>query len=285
MSSVHRVKQSYWFSSRLPQIESRSTWGSAQGYKTHSHAQLSIGAIEQGSTICHYRGENHLLQTGDLIVIDPQQPHSCNPFPGQTRSYHMLYLDAEWCLKKLSELHGAPVTSLHCRCIRLSNPTLFAAYRLLIGQLHQETIAAARQTLSELVTPILRQYCAPLQPEERRHTASPPLEQLTTRHVRHRLLASLQDAPSLETLAEELGLRRETVVRHFRRHTGITPMAFLNNARVEYAKTLLKQGAPLADAGYQSGFCDQSHFHKIFVQYTAATPGQYRQARSIFDNK
>ncbi|WP_235319687.1 helix-turn-helix transcriptional regulator [Pectobacterium fontis] len=84
-------------------------------------------------------------------------------------------------------------------------------------------------------------------------------------------------------MAEELNLRRETIVRQFRHDTGLTPMAFLNNARIEYAKSLLKQGTTLVDASYQSGFCDQSHFHKTFVHYTAATPGQY--ARSIFDNK
>ncbi|MBJ7221193.1 MULTISPECIES: AraC family transcriptional regulator [unclassified Brenneria] len=284
MSSVHTVKQSYWFSPQLPHVESRSTWHSAQRYKTHSHAQFSIGAIEQGATICHYRGEKHRLQTGDLIFIDPQQPHSCNPFPGQTRSYHMLYLDTGWCLEKLAELYGYPVASLHCRCVTLRNPALFADYRHLISQLHQGEIAAARRTLNELITPILLQYCAPVQQVERPAASSDPA-QLTTHHVRQRLLTHLQEAPSLETLAKELNLRRETIVRHFRHHTGITPMAYLNNARVEYAKTLLKKGVPLADAGYQSGFCDQSHFHKIFVQYTAATPGQYRQARSIFDNK
>ncbi|MFE8103388.1 AraC family transcriptional regulator [Brenneria goodwinii] len=284
MSSVHTIEQSYWFSPRLPYVESRSTWRSSQGYKTHSHAQFSIGAIEQGSTICHYRGEKHRLQAGDLIFIDPRQPHSCNPLPDQTRSYHMLYLDTQWCLKQLSEICGYPVDSLYCRCITLRDPALFAGYLHLIGQLHRAEIAAARQTLNALITPLLQQYCVPLRQTDAQ-PASSALAQLTAQHVRQRLLSNLQGAPSLETLADELNLRRETIVRHFRRHTGITPMAFLNNARVEYAKSLLKKGAPLADAGYQSGFCDQSHFHKIFVQYTAATPGQYRLARSIFDNK
>jgi len=36
--------------------------------------------------------------------------------------------------------------------------------------------------------------------------------------------------------------------------------------------------------GYQAGFADQSHFHKIFVSSTAATPRQYAQRRSITDN-
>ncbi|PWC11201.1 helix-turn-helix domain-containing protein [Brenneria corticis] len=279
MSSVHTVDQAYWFSPLLPHVESRSTWRSGHAYKTHSHEQFSIGAIEQGSTLCHYRGEIRRLRAGDLIFIDPRQPHSCNPLPGQTRSYHMLYLDTAWCLKRLSERCGFPVTSLHCRCVILRDPARFTRYQRLIGQLHRGEVAAAGQTLNQLITPLLLQYCSPLAPPE------PLPAQPTTRHVRQRLLSDLQQAPSLETLAQELNVRRETIVRQFRQDTGITPMAFLNNARIEYAKTLLKNGVPLADAGYQSGFCDQSHFHKIFVRYTAATPGQYRQARSIFDNK
>lgn len=50
-------------------------------------------------------------------------------------------------------------------------------------------------------------------------------------------------------------------------------------------ETRLRAGDPIADVGYQAGFADQSHFHKTFVSYTAATPRQYAQSRSISDNK
>jgi AraC-like DNA-binding protein len=46
-------------------------------------------------------------------------------------------------------------------------------------------------------------------------------------------------------------------------------------ARIEFAKTRLRAGDEIADVGYQAGFADQSHFHKTFVSYTAATPRQY----------
>ncbi|WP_409308893.1 helix-turn-helix domain-containing protein [Pectobacterium sp. B1J-3] len=284
MSSVYHVNQTYWFSPLLPYVESRSTWHSTLEYKTHTHAQLSIGAIEQGETNCCYRGQSHRLQAGDLILIDPDQPHSCNPVPGKTRSYHMLYLDTDWCLQHISALYGQTATALHSHCVVLRDPTLFSRYQQVMLQFRQGKITAIEQALHDLVIPIFQQYCRPLD------IALPmpvPLSstQKTTRHLCQRLLNDLQTAPSLETLAKELNLRRETIVRQFRRETGVTPMAFLNNARVEHAKMLLRQGAALADTGYQSGFCDQSHFHKIFVQYTAATPGQYRHPRSIFDNK
>ncbi|MEH2920297.1 helix-turn-helix domain-containing protein [Samsonia erythrinae] len=281
MSSVHAINQSYWFSPRLPHVESRSTHNSSLAYKTHSHTQFSIGAIVQGETRCHYRNNVHHLQAGDLIFIDPQQPHSCNPLPGKTRSYHMLYLDAEWCRDQIAAHCGYQVDTLYCNCVVLRDPARFTHYQHVIALLHRGDIASADRQLNAMLLPIWRQYCLPA---PTRLPALPPhASQTTTRHIRERLLNNLQAAPSLETLAEELNLRRETLVRQFRRDTGITPMAFLNNARIEYAKSLLKQGTPLVDASYQSGFCDQSHFHKTFVQYTAATPGQY--ARSIFDNK
>ncbi|RKO80647.1 AraC family transcriptional regulator [Pectobacterium parmentieri] len=277
MSSVHTINQSYWFSPRLPHVESRTTRNSNQAYKTHSHAQFSIGAIEHGETLCHYRNDVHHLQIGDLIFIDPQQPHSCNPLPGKTRSYSMLYLDTEWCLDQIATHCGYQADSLRCNRIVLRDPTLFMRYQHVVTLLYQGEITSADNQLKAMLEPIWLQYCLP-------EPALPhPAPQATTRHVRERLLNNLQESPSLETLADELNLRRETIVRQFRHDTGITPMAFLNNARIEYAKSLMKQGTPLVDTSYQSGFCDQSHFHKTFVQYTAATPGQY--ARSIFDNK
>ncbi|RYC48077.1 AraC family transcriptional regulator [Pectobacterium zantedeschiae] len=281
MSSVHAINQSYWFSPQLPHVESRTTRNSRHAYKTHSHMQFSIGAIEHGETLCHYRNETHHLQVGDLIFIDPQQPHSCNPLPGKARSYHMLYLDTAWCLDQIAVHCGYQTDSLRCNRVVLRDPTLFVRYQYLIALLHRGELSSADDQLKTMLIPIWQQYCLPA--ASRLPTLPLQTLQATTRHIRERLLNNLQESPSLETLADELNLRRETIVRQFRHDTGITPMAFLNNARIEYAKSLLKQGTPLVDASYQSGFCDQSHFHKTFVHYTAATPGQY--ARSIFDNK
>ncbi|HBK6161866.1 TPA: helix-turn-helix domain-containing protein, partial [Raoultella ornithinolytica] len=70
----------------------------------------------------------------------------------------------------------------------------------------------------------------------------------------------------------------------FKQDTGLTPASFMNMARIEFAKTRLRAGDEIADVGYQAGFADQSHFHKTFVSYTAATPRQYALGRSISDN-
>ncbi|MFV0447014.1 MAG: helix-turn-helix domain-containing protein [Vibrio sp.] len=48
-------------------------------------------------------------------------------------------------------------------------------------------------------------------------------------------------APSLEDVSREFGRSKETLIRIFKKHLGITPKSFLNNSRVEKAKILLKR--------------------------------------------
>lgn len=103
MTHTRDIPQSFWRDERLAWLELRSTWRSHQAYKRHHHPQFSVGAILEGETCCVSGGKEYRLQVGDLIVIPPRVPHSCNPVDGQYRSYHMLYLDADWCLAQLPE--------------------------------------------------------------------------------------------------------------------------------------------------------------------------------------
>lgn len=275
MQNVRSVQQHYWYSAALPQLEVRSTYGSTLSYRKHQHRQFSLGAVVTGTTCSHYLAQEHLIHAGQLILIEPERPHSCNPLAGQARSYHMLYLDSHWCLQQLSALYGQPVAAIRCSHTVVDDPPLFRRYQQLIAALPQGSPTQIGQLLDTLLLPIFSRYCSP-QPRRQPHPV--------TQHVRQRLLNNLLHPPSLETLAGELQLRKETLVRIFNRELGITPMALLNNVRIEYAKSLLRRGDSLADVSYHSGFSDQSHFHKTFVQLAAATPGQYRQGRSIFDN-
>jgi len=81
---------------------------------------------------------------------------------------------------------------------------------------------------------------------------------------------------SLTLLAHETGLGRYQLIRAFRAATGLTPHAYLLNARVNRSRLLLNQGLALAEVAYQLGFADQSHFQRVFKAHVGVTPGQYR---------
>lgn len=246
MTTPRDIHQTF---TRLPGLERRSTWQSTQAYKRHSHPQLSIGAILEGGTRCVCDGLEYLLSPGDLIVIPAHAPHSCNPIQGKPRSYHMLYIDTPLPLARQVIRHG----------------TLFRLYLNVVEQMSTDALTALLSALSLSANG-----------EETLRATSQQLQQA--------LLANPVSPPSLDEFATRFSLRKETLIRTFKQDTGLTPGSFLNNSRVEYAKARLRAGDDIADVAYQSGFADQSHFHKTFVSYTAATPRQYALGRSISDN-
>ncbi|HCR3983055.1 TPA: AraC family transcriptional regulator [Kluyvera ascorbata] len=246
MTTPRDIHQTF---TRLPGLERRSTWQSTQAYKRHSHPQLSIGAILEGGTRCVCDGLEYLLSPGDLIVIPAHAPHSCNPIQGKPRSYHMLYIDTPLPLARQVIRHG----------------TLFRLYLNVVEQMSTDALTALLSALSLSANG-----------EEMLRATSQQLQQA--------LLANPVSPPSLDEFATRFSLRKETLIRTFKQDTGLTPGSFLNNSRVEYAKARLRAGDDIADVAYQSGFADQSHFHKTFVSYTAATPRQYALGRSISDN-
>ncbi len=265
------IPQTFWRDDRLPWLELRSTWRSRQAYKHHSHPQLSVGAIIEGETRCLCAGQEYLLQPGDLIVIPPHAPHSCNPLHGRPRSYHMLYLDATWCRAQRPDIPpGASITSPQPL---LRDSPLFASFQQVVALMSRGSLEQLPARLAQLLHALPLCAAAPQAP----HHASALLFQ--------RLAMDLPASPSLDKLAHDSALRKETVIRAVKQDTGLTPASLINMARIEYAKTRLRAGDPIADVGYQAGFADQSHFHKTFVSYTAATPRQYAQSRSISDNK
>lgn len=247
MTTPRDINQTF---TRQSGLELRSTRQSRQAYKCHSHAQLSIGAIVEGKTRCVCNGQEYLLSPGDIIVIPAHVPHSCNPHNGHPRSYHMLYIETTLPLAR-QVIRSEAIFRLYLNVVDTMTPSSLNALLAAFPHREQE---------EDILRP-------------------------TSQQLQQTILSNLLTPPTLDEFARRFSLRKETLIRTFRQDTGLTPGSFLNMSRVEYAKARLRAGDDIADVGYQSGFADQSHFHKTFVRYTAATPRQYATGRSISDNK
>jgi AraC family transcriptional regulator len=101
------------------------------------------------------------------------------------------------------------------------------------------------------------------------------------RQAKEMMLADLTGATSLATIAVACGLSGDHFARAFRKSTGLPPHAWLNRARVERAKTLLRErGKSLSEIALESGFFDQSHFTRVFAQRVGLAPGAWRRTVS-----
>ena len=83
---------------------------------------------------------------------------------------------------------------------------------------------------------------------------------------------------ALDALAETTALNPSYLVRLFRKHTGLSPMAWLARARGERAAILLlTTEAAIADIGARVGWPDPTNFSRRFRSLFGQTPSAYRE--------
>ena len=106
-----------------------------------------------------------------------------------------------------------------------------------------------------------------------------------TRHHNDEIVASAQekiesnyhDVSTIEEMIKDIPSSRRNIVRRFKQVTGITPIEYLQQTRIEAAKKLLEQTAQqMTEVIYNSGYNDPKAFRKIFRKTVGMTPSQYR---------
>ena len=86
-----------------------------------------------------------------------------------------------------------------------------------------------------------------------------------------------RDQPSIEAIAEHVGLSASHLQFVFKRWAGLTPKAFLQAITIERARELLRDSATVLDTAYDVGLSGPSRLHDLFVTHEAMTPGDYRR--------
>lgn len=90
------------------------------------------------------------------------------------------------------------------------------------------------------------------------------------------ILASPENAFSIENMARHIGMSPYHMIRQFKAVCGLTPHQFQIQCRVRKAQKLLEQGESVTEAAYATGFCDQSHFDRCFQKIVRLTPNEYK---------
>lgn len=267
----HRVDHRFWRDAALPQFEARSVAdGRRVCYARHAHETFSIGVITAGA--CDYfNGKVRRSERGSLVLMNPGDIHACNPVAGQAWSYRMLYVDVAW-LGGLQQTLGLdqsggfrPFGDAASR-----DPRLFAGFNALFDLL----CAEGRELLEKdaAATAFFGGAHRVL------GLAVEPAAESSQRLARaaEYIAAHCDQTLRLEDICAAADLSASYLIRAFKRRYGVTPHDFLLNQRVQLARRLVRGGLPLAQVAQAAGFSDQAHLHKIFKQYVAATPGQYR---------
>ena len=92
-------------------------------------------------------------------------------------------------------------------------------------------------------------------------------------HIRNNIRENI----NLKELSDKAFMSTTTFYRYFKRELGMSPIEFILNEKMKYAKRLLKNpGIQINEVSYASGFEDCNYFIRIFKKYEGVTPKQYQ---------
>jgi transcriptional regulator GlxA family with amidase domain len=95
--------------------------------------------------------------------------------------------------------------------------------------------------------------------------------------LRDWMLANLDHVLDIDTLAEQAHMSRRTLTRRFRQETGVAPMAWLADARIDRARELLETTIePVENIGRLTGLGAPASVRAAFHRRIGTSPQEYR---------
>jgi AraC-like DNA-binding protein len=257
----------------------------------HEVENLRLACVVEGRV--NIKVGNYFLgcNQGDFILIPAGIPHPADRHPPHLvtsslpgRSCELLWMTLYrrgfQCWISIYEADGRrhdPVTENYL----FLKDSIIQLFSLLM-----DDVLGERNTL--LCDSLLCAFSATLQREVQNHhylhpgVVTPlevplPDEDDFTAQLESYIRQHLDQSLTLDRVARELYMSRRQLVRRVRQETGQSFVEFLNNYRMEEARTLLRDSEWTAQTIAQFvGFKSPNYFHALFQRRTGCTPGEFR---------
>ncbi len=246
-------------------VELLQAWFGGRAFAPHRHDTYAIGVTDAGLQVFDYRGRAERSRPGEVVVLHPDETHDGRPGNAEGFGYRIVYVDPARVAAAVRAImgHGAPLPFV--RQVVSRNRTLARAVD-----------AAFRSAPEPLALDALVLRLTEGLLEAGGRPAGTP------RHLDHAALdraRALMDQRMAIVRSSELeaatGLNRYELARQFRAAHGTSPYRYSLMRRLDFARTGLRSGTPLAELALAAGFTDQAHFTRLFRATHGVTPGRY----------
>ena len=192
--------------------------------KRDSYPPLLIAYIRKGRFRVEYRGEFHVAEAGDVLLLDCIEPHYYHAEDGLEFVYmHFEGSNARELCRRITDRHGW--------LIRRDNNTLIGNLLYDMVRFYDEN---GVETDMQRSARIYRMFDLLLSPSAAEQSADTPVEQ-AIQYIRSHIGQPI----SVEELASTVCLSASYFAHMFKRRTGFSPADYVINSRIERAKVLL----------------------------------------------
>lgn len=237
--------------------------GAAGAIPLHLHASWCFIAVESGERHLSSAGCSVVVRPGDAVAVPAGLAHACSSPEGGC-DFLAVSIPADMLPDWIRDFRG----------------TQF--FRLASDGSLTERLAAIMETRDAIeassLPELLSQAVSAMDPLAVSALNAPASGEAIVEKARLILDNPESSGLDLHEVSRRAGASPFHLSRQFRRVTGLPPGEYRTLTQLRQARTLLVQGAALADAAAASGFHDQSHLTLRFKKYMGITPGQFARA-------
>ncbi len=265
------------------------------GLPAHRNEGIEISFLQSGTLAFAVDGREYMLQPGDLTITRPWQLHRLgNPNVGSSR-LHWLILDLgvrrpnqSWKWPRWVMLNATEADELERNLRHNEQPVwrasneiwrCFRAIGLAVENdkrgSNNSRLAIKINDLLLLLLDIFRSQRIPL---DRSLAGSRRTVQLFLAGLCHQA-QELGTNWTVESMAEECGLKPTQFVHYVKQLTNAAPMHYLNDCRLQLAAGLLHQNDAnsVTDIALACGFSSSQYFATLFKRRFGCTPKTYKE--------
>ena len=250
-------------------IEAYSFKGIMQEFPNHFHEYYVIGFIESGQRYLSCKGKEYMIETGDLIIFNPHDNHTCKQIDGKTLDYRCINIQPEIMKKVALEITGKEYLPYFVGPVLFHNDLVSSLRELHLMVMQEEKDFIKEELFLLILEQLLAEYSDAVSAEATQEPSSE--NKIVCDYLENNYMKNI----TLRDLSALTGISKYYLLRSFTKQNGISPYSYLETIRIGKAKKLLEQGIAPIDVSMQTGFTDQSHFTNFFKKFIGLTPKQY----------
>lgn len=233
----------------------------------HVHKSYSLGMVFKGQRLLYVEGNAYQLSAGDCFIINPYQAHACCIQRQQAHDYAVLSIEPDYMQQLMRKVIGYDKMP-YFSPMRLDDES-FRNW-MLAWKKDGEDPAKNWGELADVLCNMIFQRTdlsgIPQTPAERS-----PMVDVTCRKLEEHNAIDIH----LDDIAGRLRVSPYYLNRRFRQEIGVPPHSYLLQFCINKSLLLLSKEPNISEIALSLGFCDQSHFTRLFKRRVGITPARY----------
>ena len=252
-------------------IEMKEATFQNKSFPTHFHDTYSIGVIKEGIENITINNKKLITPSKSVVIINQYEAHSYQYFDTDKWTYLTIYLDID-ALEYLNRVNDLPQKDSYRFQNIINDDVLYSQLLSFHRNESQDNEELLMKISRRLLTKYLQESDATKRYYQQKETQIEEAKDFFSQNYFEKI--------NITDYANEHKMSGFQFIRAFKAQTGLTPISYITLLRLNQAKRLIIENAPIVKVALDCGFYDQSHLTNNFTKFFGISPLVYKHSFS-----